>query len=67
LCELLELRVSLDIVTDLQGSETDVERADDLVVLRRRSGREIVGRATGVNQNDQQQANRKGEVSWHHS
>ena len=32
--ELLELRVSLDVVTDLQRGESDVERANDLVVLR---------------------------------
>ena len=43
--ELLELCVGLDVVTDLQRGESDVERADELVVLRRRSvGRLFVGR-----------------------
>jgi hypothetical protein len=60
LCELLELRVSLDVMTDLQRSETDVERADELVVLRGRSGWEI-GWAAGAEQGKQQHANRKGD------
>jgi hypothetical protein len=47
-------------MTDLQRSETDVERADELVVLRGRSGWEI-GWAAGAEQGKQQHANRKGD------
>jgi hypothetical protein len=60
--KLLELRVSLDVVTDLQGCESDVERADKLVVLRRRSRWEIVSWTA----TKQQQDNYEGECFTHH-
>jgi len=64
--KLLELRVSLDVVTDLQRGEADVERADDLVILRRRARRESVGWTARANEGKQQQAGYKGDDSQVH-